>query len=253
MMAMLSSRTNLLHEGESLDDLILSDMRVIQPVKGYRFSIDAVLLAHFADLKGIKQVVDLGTGCAVIPLLLSHRDPGIKVLGIELQPAMADRARRCIQINNRTDRIDIMEADIKEITSVLPGGEAELVLSNPPFYKQGEGHVNQNREVAIARHEIELNLDQLVAAAVHLLTAEGRLALIHRTNRLTDIIRVFRHYQLAVSRIRMVHPHADRPANLVLVEGSRKIVHEPALEPPLTIYTAENHYCDEIRHIYGEA
>lgn len=252
-MAILSARANLLHEGESLDDLILGGMRVIQPVKGYRFSIDAVLLAHFVDLKGIKQVVDLGTGCAVIPLLLSHRDPGIKVLGIELQPAMADRARRSIQINNRADTIDIMEADIRNIRSVLPGGGAELVLSNPPFYRQGEGYVNQNREVAIARHEIELNLDQLVAAAVHLLTSDGRLALIHRTNRLTEIIGVFRRHHLAVSRMRMVHPYADRPANLILVEGSRKMVHEPALDPPLAIYMAENNYGDEIRHIYGEA
>lgn len=248
----MADKSQLLRPGETLDDLILGGLRVIQPMQGYRFSIDAVLLAHFADLAGKKQAVDLGTGSAVIPLLLSQRNPRIKVVGLEIQPAMVERARRTIQLNELEDSIEVMLADVRRIEDTLPRGWAELVLSNPPFWKKGEGYLNRNQEEARARHEITLNLDELIAGAVYLMAPEGSLAIIHRASRLEEISRIFLNHGLVVNRVRLVHPFADRPPNLVLVEGKRGPTGEALLEPPLIIYSAQNHYCDEIRQIYGE-
>ncbi len=243
---------NLIRAGESLDDLILGGLKIIQPIKGYRFSIDAVLLAHFADLHGVKKVIDLGTGNGIIPLLLSHRDPGIDILGIELQPAMADRAGRSVQLNNLQHRIDILQADIRKLKEKLPGGSAELVLSNPPFWKRGEGHVNQNHEKSIARHELEITLKELAEGAVHLLAPQGVLAIIHRVERLNEIADVFGHFGLSLSRVRKVQSYAERPARQVLVEA-RFGRQETVLIPPLIMYSKLNCYGDELRHLYGEA
>ena len=243
---------NLIRAGESLDDLILGGLKIIQPIKGYRFSIDAVLLAHFADLHGVKKVIDLGTGNGIIPLLLSHRDPGIDILGIELQPAMADRAGRSVQLNNLQHRIDILQADIRKLKEKLPGGSAELVLSNPPFWKRGEGHVNQNHEKSIARHELEITLKELAEGAVHLLAPQGVLAIIHRVERLNEIADVFGHFGLSLSRVRKVRSYAERPARQVLVEA-RFGRQETVLIPPLIMYSKLNCYGDELRHLYGEA
>lgn len=244
---------NWIRVGETLDDLILGGLRIIQPVKGYRFSIDAVLLAHFADLHGVKKVIDLGTGNGVIPLLLSLRDPGINILGIELQPAMADRADRSVQLNNLQHRIDILQVDIRELKEKLPGGSAELVLSNPPFWKLGEGHVNRNQEESIARHELEITLEELVEGAVHLMASQGALALIHRVDRLNEIADVCGRYGLSLSRVRKVQSYTDRPAKHVLVEARLGRRQETAWMRPLIIYSELNRYGDELRQLYGEA
>lgn len=245
--------TNLIQAEETLDDLILGGLKIIQPIKGYRFSIDAVLLAHFADLHGVKKVVDLGTGNGIIPLLLSHRDPGLDILGIELQAAMADRASRSVQLNNLQHRIDILQADIRKLKEKLPGGSAELVLSNPPFWKRGEGHVNRNHEESIARHELEITLKELVEGAIHLLAPQGALALIHRVERLDEIADVFGQLGLSLSRVRKVLSYADRPARQVLVEARFGLRHETVLMPPLIIYSNINCYGDELRQLYREA
>lgn len=241
-----------LRYGETLDDLIIGGLKIIQPREGYRFSIDAVLLAHFADLLGVNKVVDLGTGNGIIPLLLSQRDPGIRILGIDIQPAMVDRAGRSVRMNNLQNRIDIQHADIRRLQEILPGEIAELVLSNPPFWERGKGHVNRNQEEAIARHELQLTLEELVAGATHLLVPEGAVALIHRAARLADIADTVNRQGLSLSKMRMVHSYADRPANLVLVEARPGHKWKTEVMPPLIIYSAFNSFSDEIRRFYRE-
>lgn len=243
----------LVRDGETLDDLIIGGLRIVQPLKGYRFSIDAVLLAHFADLSGVNRAVDLGTGNGVLPLLLSQLDEKIRIVGLEIQAAMVDRANRSIRINNLQDRIGVMQADIRKLGEILPGGSAELVLSNPPFWKKGEGQINRNSEAAIARHEMELTLEELVAGAAHILSSHGKMALIHRASRLDEITGVCGQYGLYPSRVRMVKPYADRPANLVLMELGSGQARETEMQPPLIIYSGLNRYSDEIRRLYGAA
>ncbi len=236
---------------ETVDDLILDGMKIIQPKRGYRFSLDAVLLAHFASVKGVHTIIDIGTGSGIIPLLMSSRIPDAAIVGIELQEAIAERALRNIILNNKTEQIRIIQGDVREIEQHLPGGFAQLVLSNPPFWRVGEGKLSQNKEEAIARHELYLNLEQLVFGAAYLLEDNGRLALIHRADRMEELLQAFSAARIRPRRIRMIHSYADRNAKLVLLEGQKHGQGQLEILPPLVIYEQQGVYCREIQALYG--
>ncbi|MCX5779793.1 MAG: tRNA1(Val) (adenine(37)-N6)-methyltransferase [Firmicutes bacterium] len=240
-----------LNEDETRDSLILGGLELIQPKEGYRFSLDAVLLAHFPELTGVERVVDLGTGSGVIPLLLTVRAPQVKIIGVELQAAMVERARRSVRLNGLQDRIEILHADIREIDKSLPGGSAALVLSNPPFWKKGEGHVNRHPEQALARHELQLNLAELVSQGAYLLAPEGKLVIIQRAARLEESLEKLRRNHLTPTRLRMVHARLDRQAGLVLLEAVKSRRGRLTILPPLVIYAQAGIYSPEIQAIYG--
>lgn len=235
---------------ESLDDLILGGLKIFQPRQGYRFSLDAVLLAHFAKPEKVETAVDLGTGSGVIPLLLTRQAPPLKVLGVEIQASMVKRARRSVEFNRLQERIEIIQGDIGTIEEILPRGLAELVLSNPPFWKQGEGRISNNQEEAVARHEIEVSLEQIVAAGAYLLANQGKFCMIHRADRLTELLELFQIYKLRPQRLRMVHSFIDREAKLFLLEGQKNGRGKTVILPPLIIYETPGVYCREIRQIY---
>lgn len=240
-----------LRAGESLDELILGNLKIIQPRRGYRFSIDAVLLAHFPDVAGIKRIVELGSGNGVVSLLTAWRAAQAQVTAVEIQPAMAERSRRSVLLNGLQERIDIIEADIKNIEEILPGGEAELVLSNPPFWRKGEGKVSREQEEAIARHEIKLSLPELAQKGAYLLASGGTLDIIHRAERLDEIMTLFRKHNLPVRKLRFVHGFADREAKLVMIEGVKNRPGSLKVMPPLIIYERVGSYSQELRQLYG--
>ena len=242
---------NELRNDESLDDLILGNMKVIQPREGYRFSLDAVLLAHFPAGDRIKQIVELGSGSGVVSLLMAWRAPLARITALEVQPAMVERSRRSVVLNGLQERIDIVEADIKETEKILPGGAAELVLSNPPFWRKGEGKISHNPEEAVARHEIKLSLPELVEKGAYLLTQGGKLDIIHRAERLDEAMELFRTYKVPVRRLRFIHSFSDREARLVLIEGVKNPPGPLTVTPPLIIYEKTGIYGQELRNIYG--
>jgi len=241
----------IINKEETLDDLILGNMHLIQANQGYRFSLDAVLLAHFPEVSALKRAIDLGTGNGVIPLLLALRAPQARISGVEIQEGMVSRARRNIALNGLDDRIDIIKADIREISKSLPGGCAELVLSNPPFWKKGEGKISTNLEEAIARHELNLNLEELICQGAFLLRQGGKLAIIQRAERLQEALELFKQNKLRVKRMRMVHSLLDREAKLVLLEGQKNGQGGLTILPPLIIYQSPGEYCDELKQIYN--
>ncbi|SHG41771.1 tRNA1Val (adenine37-N6)-methyltransferase [Thermosyntropha lipolytica DSM 11003] len=240
-----------LKEEETLDNLIIGDLKIIQPKKGYRFSIDAVLLAHFCRLEGVKTVIDLGTGSGVIPLILSQRDKEIKIKGVEIQPSMVDRAGRSIQLNRLEGRIEIIPGDIKKIKEILPAACAELIVCNPPFWRKNEGRISQNEEEAIARHELEVDLETVAKAAAYLLAPGGRFAFIQRAARFLEGVKALETNKLGISRVRWVHAKKDQPAKLVLVEGIKNKSSLLQVLPPLFIYEDDGDYCAELKEIYG--
>ncbi|KUG04965.1 trna (adenine37-n(6))-methyltransferase trmn6 [hydrocarbon metagenome] len=241
----------LVRDDETLDDLLLGNMKIIQPQKGYRFSIDSVLIAYFADLQGVQEVVDLGTGSGVIPLLLSYRNPYIKITGVELIETVAQRANRNILYNGLSSRIRILEADIKNLHHLLPPGGVDLVISNPPFWKKGEGRISKNQEQAVARHELIVDLPQIIKTAGYLLHSAGKLCIIHRADRLEEILKYLNENQLNRIRMRMVQPFQDKPANLVLVEAQKSTLEEISESIPLVIYKQRGVYSEEIQTIYA--
>jgi tRNA1Val (adenine37-N6)-methyltransferase len=238
-------------ENETLDDLILGGMKLIQPKHGYRFSLDAVLLAHFAELSGVKRVIDLGTGSGVIPLLLAARAKEITISGIEIQPALVDRAWRSICLNGLDDRIKVIQADIREIDKIFPDQSTDLVLSNPPFFKKNEGIISSNMEGAVARHELKLVLEDIVSQGAYLLVSGGRMAIIHRAERLEEILELYKKHKIYPRRLRLVHSFKERNAALLLLEGRKNTPGKLTILPPLVIYNDQGEYCEEIKSIYS--
>ncbi|MGE5390679.1 MAG: tRNA1(Val) (adenine(37)-N6)-methyltransferase [Deltaproteobacteria bacterium] len=242
---------NLVREDESLDDLILGGMKVIQPRRGYRFSLDAVLLAHFPVLDGVESAVDLGSGGGVIPLIMSWRSPSLSVIGIELQAGMAERSMRTISFNDLDGRIRIIPADIREIKTALPPASAGLVVCNPPFWKKGEGHISNHPEEAIARHELEVEFKDICWAAAYLLKDGGHFCVIQRAERLNEVMAAMTGNRLQVRRIRTVHSFAEDDASLVLVEGRKNSRGGVRIMPPLVIYQEPGFYSSEVNGWYG--
>ncbi len=239
----------LLRPGERLDDLLVSNLYIIQDAKAFCFSMDAVLLAHFATIKSGDRVVDLGTGTGIIPLLLTTRSPRLSILGIELQAAVAERAQRSVMFNNLQDKIDIKVGDLRHIEELLPGYRANLITCNPPYLPVGEGMVSMNEQQAIARHEIYCKLPDVVRAAAYLLGTGGRFAMVHRPQRLAEIFYWLHHYRLEPKRMRLVQPRQGSEPNMVLIESMRD--GRPGLKilPPLFVYEGED-YTPEVRAIY---
>lgn len=236
---------------ETLDDLIIGGLKLLQPQKGYRFSIDAVLLAHFCSLDGVENAVDLGTGSGVIPLILSQRSKDVKLYGIEIQEEMADRARRSVIYNGLKARIEVVNGDIKNIKDFFPSGSAGLVTCNPPFFRKNEGNISKNREEAVARHEIEIDFDKIAEAAAYLLASKGKFAFIQRADRFLEGVKILEKYNMGISRVRWVHSRCNQPAKLVLAEGQKDKAANIKIMPPLIIYEESGEYSKELKEIYG--
>lgn len=247
---MLFKEESKVHAGETLDDLILGNMRVIQSQQGYRFSLDAVLLAHFPEPPQ-QQVVELGGGSGVISLLMAWRAPQAIFTSVEIQSSMVDRSRRSIALNGLEERIEVLHADIREIENFLPGGKAELVVSNPPFWRKGEGKISANPEEAMARHEINLTLDELIQKGSYLLRQGGKMAIIHRADRLDEALDTFRRHKIPARKIRMVHSFIDKAARLVLIQAEKNRPGPLLIMPPLIIYEKIGEYGRELREIYN--
>ncbi len=240
-----------LHPGERLDDLLIDGLQIIQDDSEFRFSIDAVLLAHFATLRRGDRVVDLGTGTGIIPLLLCTRAELSNIIGVEIQPEVAVRAVRSVEHNGLGQLIQIVQGDLREIDRVLTGLRVDLVTANPPYLPVGSGVSSPKESVALARHEVCCNLEDVVRSAAYLLGSGGRFALVHRPERLVEILSLMVAYRLVPKRLRLVHPRVDQEAKMVLVEGVRDA--RPGLRtlPPLVVLAGKD-YSPEIKTIYRE-
>lgn len=242
-----------LRNDERLEDLRLGKMKIIQPRNGYRFSIDAVVLAHFAPLQHVEQVVDLGTGNGVLPLILAYRQASLKITGLDIQKPMLERARRSVAYNCLEQTIRLEYGDVKTIEKSLLPASADLIVCNPPFWREGEGKLNDNMEVCGARHEIWARLEDFIKAAAYVLKPKGILAMIQRADRLPEILASMEKMNLPVQKIRLIHSHLEREAKMVLLQaGKAKSGTGFTVMAPLIIYLASGSYSEEILSYYGE-
>lgn len=243
--------SNLLEPGERVDDLVIHGLKIIQQEREFRFSLDAILLAHFASVRHKANVVDLGTGTGVISLLLTALGAGY-VAGVEINSRMANMAARSVKINKLDSRVDIVNADFRKLKGILPSGEYDLVVANPPYRPVGNGLINPLEGVAAARHEITATLADVVQAAKYLVKYRGRFAMVHLPERMAEILGVMSQYGLEPKRLRLVCPSADKKPNLLLVEGVRGA--KPGLDvlAPLFVYDKQGNYTSEIMAYYGD-
>ena len=240
-----------LQSGEQIVDLERNGYKIIQNRERFCFGMDAVLLTGFAKVGKGERALDLGTGTGIIPILLEAKTEGQDFEALEIQPESAEMARRSVKLNNLQERIKIVDGDIKEASKIFGAASFNVVTTNPPYMTENHGVKNPDEPKAIARHEIKCNLEDVVRESAKLLKPKGRFYMVHRPRRLAEIISLMKEYRIEPKRIRMVHPFADKEANMVLIEGCRGGKSMVKVEKPLIVYKEQGVYTDEIYDIYG--
>ena len=237
---------------ETLDDLTVGDLKILQAKSGYRFSIDPVLLSAFVPSVKNARIVDLGTGNGIVPLLLSCRREAKEIVGVEIQPAMVERAQRSVQLNDLEKFIRIIQGDLRDLPADLCAEGYDVVTANPPYRNQDTGRVAPDDERAMARHELSGGLDDFLRAAATLLNSGGRFYVVYLAERLAELLARMCSFRLEPKRLRMVHSRAGESARMVLVEGRKNGKPGMNVEPPLIIYKAgERDYTEEVLAMYG--
>jgi tRNA1Val (adenine37-N6)-methyltransferase len=237
-------------ESLTTDSFFNGSIRVKQHGSGYRFSLDAVLLAQHARPGPDHTVLDLGTGCGIIPLILAYRYPKIKVYGVEVQTELADIATINIAENHMEDRIAIYCKDLKRLKQDMTSGPVDLVVTNPPYRKVESGKLNPDQQRAIAKHELKATLFDVVDTARRMLRTSGRLVIIYPAERMVDMILQMRSAGIEPKYIRMIHSSRQVNAKLILVEGKKGSRHGITIGPPLMIYRKNGGYSNEVRAMF---
>ena len=224
---------------------------ILQDPKRFCFGMDAVLLSGFAKAKKGDLVMDFCTGTGIIPLLLSAKTEAAKIYGLEIQEESADMANRSVLLNGLSDRVEIKAGDFRDAVTMFGASSFDIVTCNPPYMKDEHGIKNPSDAKKIARHEIYGSLEDLILTVAKILKQNGKFYMVHRPNRLVDVISCMRAAGIEPKRLQMVHPFQDREANMFLVEGVRGGKAELRMEKPIIVYKEVGVYTDEIYDIYG--
>jgi tRNA1Val (adenine37-N6)-methyltransferase len=232
------------------DTFFNGNIRVKQHAGGYRFSIDPVILAGHLTPDESARLVDLGTGCGIIPLILAYRFPSIHITGLEIQESLAELATTNVRDNRLQSRVAIVCRDIKTVKNEMAAGQVDLVACNPPFRKANSGRINPHPERAIARHEIQVSLTDIMTAAAHLLRVAGEFAVIYPATRLTDLLGAMRAARLEPKFLRLVHSRKQTEAKLIVVRGNKNGRPGITVAPPLTIYDDTGDYAPETKKLF---
>ena len=239
-----------LNQGERIDDLQCAGYGIIQSERHFRFSMDPVLLAHFATVKSRAKVVDLCSGSGVIALLLSAHSSASSITCVEIQELFCDMARRSIAMNHLEDRIDVRCLNLKDAPKELGYGGYDLVTCNPPYLPTGQGKMSEDESLRLCRHEVAADLGEIIDAAYGLLKNGGRFAMVHLADRVGEIMRAMEDRRLAVKRLQPIQPREGKACNLILIEGIKE--GKPGVKwlPALNVYEGDD-YSEEILRIYN--
>lgn len=225
-------------DGETLDYMLGESFRFIQAGRGYRFAVDSLLLAGFSRIRPGEVGLDLGTGCGVVACLAASLQPDCRIVALELQPDLADRACRNAELNGLGERVRVVRGDLRRADLFLPGC-FDFILTNPPYRPVGAGRLNPSSEKAAARHELTATLDDWTVAAQRWLKPAGRLFLVYPAWRLARLVARLEELSLTPKRLRLVHSRPGGEAVLVLLEAVKGGGEELAVGPPLFIYSGE--------------
>jgi tRNA1Val (adenine37-N6)-methyltransferase len=235
------------------DTLGRGRITLFQPARGFRSSLDPVLLAGFCGSAPFGRVLDIGCATGALAFLLLAGDGAASGVGVELQPRLAALARRGAVHNGFADRLQILEGDVRALAASLPPASFDLVATNPPFRLLSDGRSSPDEERARAHHEITLTLPQWVAVAARVVHPQGRVAAIFAADRWVELEAALHTRGLHPTRQRLVHPVADRPATRVLVEARPSAAISLRIEPPLVIQgSGGQRFSDEVQRLLGD-
>ncbi|ERN53508.1 tRNA1(Val) (adenine(37)-N6)-methyltransferase [Alkalihalophilus marmarensis] len=240
-----------LYQDERIDYIAGTDLKVIQSPSVFSFSIDAILLARFTYLPIQKgNILDLCSGNGVIPLVLSTRTKAT-ITGVEIQERLWDMARRNEELNKLNQQLHFELADLNQLPPSIKKGSFDVVTCNPPYFETvSEEEKNKNLHLAIARHEIHCSLEDVIRVCSQYVKQKGKVTLVHRPERLSDIIYLMKNYRIEPKRMQLVHPKKGKEANIVLIEGIKDGSSGLKCLPPLTVYGLDGEYTKEFEEVY---
>lgn len=226
-------------------------LKIVQNTEMFNFSLDSVLLPNFITIsKHATKIMDIGCGNAPIPLILSTKT-NAKIIGVEIQKEVSELAKKSVSINNLENQIEIINGDIKNIVENSPVNTFDIITCNPPFFEVNDcSKFNKNDYKTIARHEVTLNIEELLIVAKRLLKNDGVLGIVHRPERLIDVLEVMRKYNIEPKRIRFVYPKKDKEANILLIEGRKNGKKGIKICPPLYSHEENGNYTLEVQKYF---
>ena len=229
------------------------DLKIVQNTDWFKFSIDSVLLSNFVKItKNTTNIIDFCTGNAPIPLILSTKTRA-NITGVEIQKDVYNLAKKSIEINNLQDRIKILNMDVKDIAQKYESDSFDLITCNPPYFKLKESSIiNDNDIKSVARHEIYINLDDIFKVARKILKNNGTIAIVHRTDRLIDIIDCMKKNNIEPKRLQLVYPKFNKESNIVLIEGAKNGKSSLKVLPPIYVHDEDGNYLEEIKKMFEE-
>ncbi len=239
-----------INEHERVDDLHRNGYKLIQDPKNFCFGADAVLLSAFCSVQKSENVIDLGTGTGIIPILLAAKTNARHITGIDICEESVEMAQRSVLLNDLQEKITISHIDIKNVKNEYPAGSFNVVTSNPPYMEPEGGLKNDFSNKAAARHEILVTLAEVLDAAKWLLRFGGRLYMIHRPHRIVDIMCLMRERGIEPKRLRFVHPFKEKPPAMLLIEATSGGKAMARVESPLIMYEKQNVYTEEVFNMY---
>lgn len=237
-------------ENETVDDLQLKGIKLIQKKEVFRFGVDAVLLANYTVVRKKENIIDLCSGTGIVPFILAGKTDANHITGIEIIHDMVEMADRSVKYNKMDGKIEFIQRDLKDVSFLKTLEKTDIVTVNPPYKLKNSGIVNNNENNAIARHEICCTLEDVIIAAKVVLKSNGRLFMIHRPERLADILCTMRKYKIEPKCIRMVHSNYEKPPSMVLIEGLNNGGVFLKWDAPLYIYNIDGEYSSEINKMY---
>ena len=226
-------------------------MYIMQDNEMFHFSLDSVLLPNFITInKNIKKILDIGCGNAPIPLILSTKTDA-KIIGVEIQKDVYDLAVESVKYNKLDKQIQIVNANINDYYKEIEPGSIDIITCNPPYFKyQKDSNINDNEYKTLARHEVALNLEQLLSISKLLLKTNGVVGIVHRPERLIDIITEMKKNNIEPKKIQLVYPHLNEEANILLIEGRKNGKSGLKILPPLYSHKDDGDYTDEIKRFF---
>jgi len=240
------------HTELELHELFNNRLNLYQKKKGYRFSVDSILLGSFAADKAHGKLADLGTGVGVLSVILAKSQKVENIIGIEIQKDLADLAEKNILHNKCREKVTITCADVKKIKDVFSAESFDSVITNPPFYELGTGRINSGSENAIARHELKGTISDFLSASSFLLKHGGSFYAVYRPARITDLISEMRKNQIEPKTLQFVHPNENDPANIVLVEGIKGAGTETKILAPFILYEENGKYTEMANSVFKD-
>ncbi len=242
-----------LKDKERIDDLEFNNLKIIQNPEWFCFGIDSVLLSDFAkNIKNNAIAVDIGTGTGIISILLSEKSKLKKIYGVEVQEEVADMAKRSVELNNLENKIEIINDNIKNINKYIENNNVDVIVTNPPYKKTETGKTNLSKNKLISRHEIECNLEDIIKISYKLLKTKGEFYVVHRSERLSEIIYELKKNKLEPKEIRFVYSSLEKESKMVLIKAVKDGNEFIKVDKPLIVYKENGKYTDEILKIYGK-